>query len=90
MLLAGMLKGRKWKIYEILWVLFAWYAAFDHIRFTFLAGVIVTPFLAKDFASLIWNERPKKDLPEVHGLFAAAALRLAVPQYPSSLSGSPP
>ncbi len=28
MLIGGMLKGRKWKIYEMLWVLFAWYAAF--------------------------------------------------------------
>jgi hypothetical protein len=74
MLISGMLKGRKWKIYEILWVLFAWYAAFDHIRFTFLAGVIVTPFLARDFAGLIWNEQPKKEFPAMNGLFAVAAL----------------
>jgi hypothetical protein len=83
MLVAGMLKGRKWKIYEILWVLFAWYAAFDHIRFTFLAGIIVTPFLAKDFADLIWNEKPKKDFPAINGLFAAAAVFMCISMIPT-------
>lgn len=83
MLIGGMLKSRKWKIYEMLWILFAWYAAFDHIRFTFLAGVIVTSFLAKDFAGLIWNERPKKDYPAMNGLFAAAGVFMCISMMPT-------
>jgi len=83
MLGAGMLKGRKWKVYEILWVLFAWYAAFDHIRFTFLAGVIVTPFLAKDFGGLIWTEPAKKEFPVANGLLAVAALFLCISMIPT-------
>jgi hypothetical protein len=48
MLGANMLRKRDWKLYELGFVLFAWFAAFDHVRFTFLAAVLVTPFLATD------------------------------------------
>jgi len=78
MIVAAMLKSRKWKIYELLWVLFAWYAAFDHIRFTFLAGVIITPFLAMDFSRLIWKERVVKELYALNIIFAIASLCLVI------------
>jgi hypothetical protein len=82
MLTAALLKGRKWKIYEILWILFAWYSAFDHVRFTFLAGVIVTPFLAIDFGRLIWSEPAKKEFYAMNILFAMASICFLVYMMP--------
>ncbi len=84
MLVAALLKTRKWKIYEILWILFAWYSAFDHIRFAFLAGVVVTPFLAMDFSRLIWNKTPTKELYAMNVLFAVAAVCFLVYMIPSA------
>lgn len=83
MLTAAMLKGRKWQIYEILWIVFAWYSAFDHVRFTFLAGVIVTPFLAMDFGRLIWSEPAKREFYSMNILFAVASLCFLVYMMPS-------
>jgi hypothetical protein len=84
MLVAAMLKGRKWKIYETLWLLFAFYSAFDHIRFTFLAGVIVTPFLAMDLSRLIWTKRAVKEFYAMNILFAIASVCFLVYMIPSA------
>lgn len=48
MLCVNMVRGRRWKLYEFGFILFAWFAAFEHVRFTFLAAVVATPFLARD------------------------------------------
>jgi hypothetical protein len=46
--ITNVLHARKWKIYEFAFVFFAWYAAFDHARFTFLAAVLIVPMVAAD------------------------------------------
>lgn len=84
MLVSAMLKARKWMIFELLWLLFAWYSAFDHIRFTFLAGVIVAPFLARDFANLIWTEKSQKEFPMMNAAFACFAVCLLIYMIPSA------
>ena len=45
-ILASCIRSRKWRVHELAFILFAWFAAFDHHRFTYLAAVIVTPFVA--------------------------------------------
>lgn len=84
-LIAGMLRARKWKFYEFLFIFFSWYAAFDHIRFAFLAGVVVCPFLAMDLSRLIW--KGKKSVREfylMNVLFAVGALCFMVYMIPSA------
>lgn len=63
MILAGCLRGRKWKVYELAFVFFAWYAAFDHVRFTFLAAVITIPILAEAMAHSFCTRKDANRLP---------------------------
>ena len=35
MVVCNAFKGRKWRVYELAFVFFAWYAALDHMRFLF-------------------------------------------------------
>ncbi|MDE3199335.1 MAG: hypothetical protein KGN79_00315 [Acidobacteriota bacterium] len=73
MVLAACLRARKWRVYELVFVLFAWFSAFDHHRFTYLAGVIVTPLIAVDFARAFLSEPDNKTIPAMNALLAAAA-----------------
>jgi hypothetical protein len=62
MVLANCLRGRKWKMFEFASVFFAWFAAFDHVRFTFLAAIIIVPLLAEDMARSFSSRRAVKPL----------------------------
>ena len=53
MIAVNMLRGRAWKLHEFSFVLFAWFAAFQHMRFAFLAAVITTPLLARDISRIL-------------------------------------
>jgi hypothetical protein len=83
MVLANLRRGRKWKVYELAFVFFAWYAAFDHIRFSFLAAVIVAPQLAIDLARSFSSEPDAKTVPAMNGLIAAGALCFCAFMFPS-------
>lgn len=50
LLATNLIRPRKWKIYEVAVLVFAWYSAFDHTRFCFLAAVLAMPLLAPDLA----------------------------------------
>jgi hypothetical protein len=45
--LAGLLRNRRWRLGELLMLLFALHAALTHIRFLVLLGIVVAPLLAK-------------------------------------------
>ncbi len=83
MLAAAVLKGREWKLYELLWVCFAWYAAFAHMRFAFLAGVIVTPYLARDLSALVPARSSHREWPLLNAAFALGCLCLLLRFTPS-------
>jgi hypothetical protein len=78
MLLANFLRGRKWKLYEIAFIFFAWYAAFDHVRFAFLAAVIITPFLTADMVRSFCAHSDAKTIPGMNALMAASAIWMMV------------
>ncbi|HWA93679.1 MAG TPA: hypothetical protein VG844_03690 [Terracidiphilus sp.] len=73
MILAACLRPRKWRIHELAFVLFAWFAALDHHRFAYLAAVITTPFVAADFARTFFSEPDNKTIPAMNALLAAVA-----------------
>jgi len=74
MVVANCIRGRKWKLYELAMVFFAWYTAIDHHRFTYLAAVITTPMLARDLSRSFSKDPDSKTIPAMNALMAAGAL----------------
>ena len=83
MIVANCIRGRKWKIYELAFIFFAWFAAFDHVRFTFLASVVTIPMLAGDVARSFFGKPNEKTIPAVNALFVAGAVWALVILFPA-------
>jgi len=83
MIVANCIRGRKWKIYELAFLFFAWFAAFDHMRFTFLASVITIPLLAEDVARSFFAKPNEKTIPLMNALFVAGAVWAMVILFPT-------
>ena len=85
-IVANCIKGRKWKVYELAFILFAWYAAFAHARFLFLASVIAIPMLARDAARSFFAKPNEKTIPPMNALIAAGVVCAVVYFFPSEAS----
>ena len=48
LIVANGLKSRKWRVYELAILFFGWFAAFDHMRFVFMAAVLSIPIFAEE------------------------------------------
>jgi hypothetical protein len=84
MLVANCIRGRKWTIFELAIVFFAWFAALDHMRFTFLAAVLTTPLLARDIErSFLAEPDTGKTIPAMNALMVAGAVGLMLYMIPS-------
>jgi hypothetical protein len=83
MVFTNCLKGRKWLVYEMAFVFFAWYAALDHMRFLFMAAVITTPFIADDIARGFEMEFDPKTIPAMNALMVAGALGVVLYMFPN-------
>jgi hypothetical protein len=83
MVISNAVHGRKWKVYELAWMFFAWYAAFDHARFTFLAAVVTIPMIAGDLARSFFPTSNEKTIPAMNALMAAGVLCVIAWYFPS-------
>ncbi|WP_348262214.1 hypothetical protein P8935_20715 [Telmatobacter sp. DSM 110680] len=83
MVVANAFKGRKWRIYELAFIFFAWYAALDHMRFAFLAAVITTPFLAVDIRRGFNLSSDEKTIPAANAFMVAAAALVILFIFPT-------
>ncbi len=83
MIVANLVRGRKWKIYELAFILCAWYLAFAHQRFAFLACVVTMPWLATDVARSFFAEPSEKTIPALNAVFAAAVVGALIYLFPS-------
>ena len=83
MVVANVFKGRKWRVYELAIVFFAWFAALDHMRFLFLAAVLTTPILAVDIRRGFNLESDKKTIPAANAFMVAAAMVVIALIFPS-------
>jgi hypothetical protein len=83
---ANCIHSRKWKIYELAFIFYAWYTAFSHMRFAFLAAVLTIPMLAKDVARSFLGKADKKTIPVFNAIFAAAAICVIVYLFPTELT----
>src|SRR5579863_7566796 len=84
MVAASCIRGRKWTVFEMAIVFFAWFAAFDHMRFAFLAAVLTTPLLAREIERSFLSEPDTgKTIPAMNALMAAAAVGIMLYILPS-------
>ncbi len=86
LVIANFLRSRSWKIYEVAFVVYAWYAAFAHARFTFFAAVITIPLLARESARSFLLPLDPKTMPAMNALFAAAVACVLFVYFPSQSS----
>jgi hypothetical protein len=83
-ILVNVLHARKWKIFEFVFVFLAWYAAFDHARFTFLAAVVTVPMIAADLTRTFFPAAPnQKTIPVMNGVVAVAVLGVVALYFPT-------
>jgi hypothetical protein len=83
MLIANLVCGRKWKVYELAFIFAAWYLAFAHQRFAYLACIATMPWLAADVARSFYREPSEKTIPALNALFAAGILGALIYFFPS-------
>ncbi len=83
MVLANLVRGRKWKLYELAFVCLAWYAAVAHVRFSYFAAVLTIPMLARDLARAFRLDPDADTIPAMNLLMAAIALAVIAVQFPS-------
>jgi hypothetical protein len=84
MVVANAVNGRKWKIYEFALVFFAWYAAFNHARFTFLAAILTVPMLSADLTRSFFPMAEQKTIPAMNALIAVGAIAVIAWYLPTS------
>jgi hypothetical protein len=84
MVIANCIRGRKWKIYEMVFIFIGWYAAVAHVRFCYLAAVLTCPMLARDLArSFSRGESDADTIPLMNVLMSAGALGVILYMFPS-------
>jgi hypothetical protein len=86
MVVANCIRGRKWKVYQLAMIFFAWYMAIDHHRFTYLAAVITTPMLALDLKRAFSTESDSKTIPAMNVLMVGGVICVMVIMYPTEAS----
>jgi len=86
MVLANCVRGRKWKVYEMAFVFLAWYAAISHVRFSYFAAVLTTPFLARDLARSFNMDEDAKTIPAMNALMALGSIIVIIVIFPSDAS----
>ena len=69
---ANCVRGRKWRIYELAILFFAYFEAFNHVRFTYLACLLVIPMLTVDVARSFAGPPNEKTIPGMNALIVVA------------------
>jgi hypothetical protein len=81
--IANCLRGRKWTIYELAILLFAFFEAFNHARFTFLACLLVIPMLTVDVARSFAGPPDEKTIPGMNALLVGCIFCVIIYFFPS-------
>lgn len=83
MVLANAFHTRKWRIYEFVFIFFAWYSAFDHARFTFLAALLTTPMLTADLTRSFFPRFDSKTIPAMNLVIAVLCVGVMAWYFPA-------
>ncbi len=82
MIVLGLARRIRWQLWEVIFVLIAFYSAMTYSRFMFLAAIVVTPFLAREL-SFLTPYRPEANRPVLNGVLLLVLAILAVAIFPS-------
>jgi len=83
LVIASGLKRRKWRLYEIAFVFFAWYSALAHMRFLFLAAVLTVPIFAEEILRTFNLQPDSKSAPAKNAIFVLAMACIVAFLFPS-------
>jgi hypothetical protein len=83
MVVASLVSPRKWKLYELAFLASAWYFAFAHQRFAYLACIVTMPWLTADLARSFYGAPSSKTIPAINAAFAAFVLGMIIVFFPS-------
>jgi hypothetical protein len=76
---------RSWSLSDVLLALLAFYAGLTHVRFLFLAGIVICPMLSIEFGSHVFSPYdPRKDKHWLNVIIMAAFYLFAIRHIPSS------
>jgi hypothetical protein len=86
-LLAGIILGAlfsryRWKLHEFLLTGFALYAGLKHIRFLFLAAILLAPLLSKLLDEIVPPYRKEIDKPALNAAVMAILLTIGIYRFP--------
>ncbi len=82
MVIANLVSPRKWKLYELAFLASAWYFAFSHQRFAYMACIVTMPWLTADLARSFYGPPSTKTIPALNALFAAFIVAAVVYFFP--------
>ncbi|MGB8095581.1 MAG: hypothetical protein WCF17_00400 [Terracidiphilus sp.] len=83
LVVANGLKSRKWRVYELALLFFGWFAAFDHMRFVFMAAVLTVPIFAEEIRRAFDLEPVTQTSLVKNAIFLAAAACVVAFIFPS-------
>jgi len=76
-------RRRKWKVYELAFMMASWGYAFAHQRFAYMAAIVTIPWLAADLAQTYFGEQNEKTIPLLNALIAVGVAAAIVFYFPS-------
>jgi hypothetical protein len=79
-----LVRRKRWKLYEVAFLLLAMYASFTYTRFLFLAAILLVPFLAKDLHESLPAYRPERDKPWLNAAIILACLLAIGFEFPAN------
>jgi hypothetical protein len=90
MIVAGLMlftlaQRRSWQLSDVLFALLAFYAGLTHVRFLFLAGIVICPMLSIELANHVFSPYdPRKDKRWLNVTIMAAFYFFAIRHIPAS------
>lgn len=83
LVVANLMRPRKWALFELGLLSVAWIAAFTHQRFTFLAAVLTIPILTFDAARAFFPPSNPRTVPAMNALLGIGAVCVVAFYLPS-------
>jgi len=78
----ALFRRTRWKLWEVLFVLVSFYGAMTYSRFTFLAAIVITPFLARA-SNFLAPYRAEVDRPILNGLLLLGMAIIPFATFPT-------
>jgi len=78
----GLTRRTRWRLWEVVFVIVAFYGAMTYSRFMFLAAIVVTPFLAREL-NFLTPYRKRSNKPLLNAVLLAGLALLGIAIFPS-------